>query len=1051
MRDSLIMLYSIGRGQKGFLPYISLDLGASRSVDSLSCSDSPVVNKCCSTLATILSEIAEIRHDATEKFFPSLLLYESCESEVSDQCRPIRDMTEFFPVLLDLSRFLSRVTLLFRNLLLQIRSFHGLESSVLPGASERKLFRAWSGLGELLAILLQADKIIESRHAIRSDWNSYCRAIGTAQHNPAQFDVTADSLRSLIAAIATVEGQVMAGNGLRNCYEQSYGEIDDDKHFAARMRAIIVEMYNHWEKAAEGDMPDKHRLMVIISLFVFFHLHFPTKDTKLPKLIWKSHKKIVAFHLVGDILWIPCEFLMREVPSIVDVVDKKSIQFIRHVRETFYVEHCDAMLEEAISKISAAEEWQLKMRAEDRGTESRDAASSLVVAEMMLKGARIAGVMGDLLRNVLNSQAISQTFADCRRMLFECSQMACQQWRCHSLDLIERARLSARDSGDTHRASAFHIAIQCLLGSESRLRICVCGTALEIGQYKEAMRRIDSSQLDALLSRLETFCRIDSIIERVTDCSFLIFHRDLLTIYWDTILDRIPVRQSMTRFTLAISDCIRFVEKSKRSKQMECFRDGMVESVKKGFLLPLCAAIENDLRVLSHQHLVVDERDKSPHEKLDFYKKIMSEPEIRLHGLVFNISDFVTCNLQKLFYDLTAVTLHDRHAYRKMAMLAKQRYGLDLIDGMLPNCSTGQSLDVVEVMRSLAQFVTNFNYCLNQQLFIEKTSPNRSLRVLTAEHMADSLRTHGLGVLNTSVNITYQFLRSKFTIFNQFLRDEHIHAHLQKDIRYFQENLESLKKLYPPRRAEQFNLAFSQIATQEEEPTYMDRFRILITQMGNALGFVRSMSSAASVVASQMKSYDTVEDEIVIPDTDGDTPLQTLKELLSDLRDQANKNRDFTKACSYAYLLFMMLVDVFRTAFIDNSKFSHLMDFYVAVPALTVNYVEHMLVCRDRLKKRAQLHKQTTFTDDGFTMGLAYILTVLNLWPQFSTLNWFRSIAKKCAADYEALTEELKSSKDPRNVHLKAARLQAFEREFKLLSYTFQSARVFFSIDDDVE
>ncbi|ETN74252.1 hypothetical protein NECAME_04117 [Necator americanus] len=207
-------------------------------------------------------------------------------------------------------------------------------------------------------------------------------AIGTAQHNPAQFDVTADSLRSLIAAIATVEGQVMAGNGLRNCYEQSYGEIDDDKHFAARMRAIIVEMYNHWEKAAEGDMPDKHRLMVIISLFVFFHLHFPSKDTKLPKLIWKSHKKanpmfplgicptkvcvlaacnIVAFHLVGDILWIPCEFLMREVPSIVDVVDKKSIQFIRHVRETFYVEHCDAMLEEAISKISAAEEWQLKL------------------------------------------------------------------------------------------------------------------------------------------------------------------------------------------------------------------------------------------------------------------------------------------------------------------------------------------------------------------------------------------------------------------------------------------------------------------------------------------------------------------------------------------------------------------------------------------------------------------------------------------------------------------------------------------------------------------
>lgn len=42
------------------------------------------------------------------------------------------------------------------------------------------------------------------------------------------------------------------------------------------------------------------------------------------------------------------------------------------------------------------------------------------------------------------------------------------------------------------------------------------------------------------------------------------------------------------------------------------------------------------------------------------------------------------------------------------------------------------------------------------QVFIEKMSPNRTLRVLTAEHMADSMRTHGLGVLNTSVNVTYQ-------------------------------------------------------------------------------------------------------------------------------------------------------------------------------------------------------------------------------------------------------------------------------------------------------
>ncbi|KAJ1346323.1 hypothetical protein KIN20_001080 [Parelaphostrongylus tenuis] len=69
-------------------------------------------------------------------------------------------------------------------------------------------------------------------------------------------------------------------------------------------------------------------------------------------------------------------------------------------------------------------------------------------------------------------KAISQTFADCRRMLLECSQMACQQWRCHCLALIERARLSAQASGDIQRAAAFHIAIQCLLGSGKPITSC---------------------------------------------------------------------------------------------------------------------------------------------------------------------------------------------------------------------------------------------------------------------------------------------------------------------------------------------------------------------------------------------------------------------------------------------------------------------------------------------------------------------------------------------------------------------------------------------------
>jgi len=45
-----------------------------------------------------------------------------------------------------------------------------------------------------------------------------------------------------------------------------------------------------------------------------------------------------------------------------------------------------------------------------------------------------------------------------------------------------------------------------------------------------------------------------------------------------------------------------------------------------------------------------------------------------------------------------------------------------------------------------------------------------------------------LGVLNTTVNFTYQFLSSKFRIFSQFLFDDYIRAHLSREHRWFKKH-----------------------------------------------------------------------------------------------------------------------------------------------------------------------------------------------------------------------------------------------------------------------
>lgn len=78
--------------------------------------------------------------------------------------------------------------------------------------------------------------------------------------------------------------------------------------------------------------------------------------------------------------------------------------------------------------------------------------------------------------------------------------------------------------------------------------------------------------------------------------------------------------------------------------------------------------------------------------------------------------------------------------------------------------------------------VTNLTFLILRvfQIFVETASNNKHLNTINIRHIANSIRTHGSGIMNTTVNFTYQFLRKKFFIFSQFLYDEHIKARLIK-------------------------------------------------------------------------------------------------------------------------------------------------------------------------------------------------------------------------------------------------------------------------------
>merc|ERR550519_2525951 len=123
---------------------------------------------------------------------------------------------------------------------------------------------------------------------------------------------------------------------------------------------------------------------------------------------------------------------------------------------------------------------------------------------------------------------------------------------------------------------------------------------------------------------------------------------------------------------------------------------------------------------------------------------------------------------------------------------------------------------------------------MNNQVIVERTSNNKHLNTINIRHIANSIRTHGTGIMNTTVNFTFQFLKKKFFVFSQFLFDEHIKSRLIKDIRNFRENRETLNQQYPYESADKFNRGIRKLGVTQDGSTYLDQFRLLISHIGNA-------------------------------------------------------------------------------------------------------------------------------------------------------------------------------------------------------------------------
>jgi WASH complex subunit 7 len=415
-------------------------------------------------------------------------------------------------------------------------------------------------------------------------------------------------------------------------------------------------------------------------------------------------------------------------------------------------------------------------------------------------------------------------------------------------------------------------------------------------------------------------------------------------------------------------------------------------------------------------------------------KAFLDATPLNVLGEIVNIRLHVAHYLNRTFYNLTTVALHDWRTYSDMKCLAFEKFNLVLIDSFLPMGSLDQGLDVLQIMRNIHVFVSRFTYNMNMQQFVEFRPDKSSKHVNTIkiQSIAASIRQHGLGVLNTTVNFTYQFLSQKFHIFSQFLFDDYIRAHLSREHRWYKKHKADpdVNNMYPYDRALKFVRDVRKLGVNEAGKSFLDQFRILITEIGNALGYVRMVRSASMYYCSEAVKFLPEIDDVISFElhagagtpppaapaegaTAEDTPApqKVVKGAgLSDDTVRAGKNLDsviktlvanFSEGSDY----FKVLVNVFQSVLL-TSEHEHLRTFMMIVPALCISWIEASLLAKDSMYKATRgVLKEMYFTDDGFAMGLSYCLAILKQTNKCAALHWFDTLHAKHKIDLAQLEQ----------------------------------------------
>uniref|UniRef100_A0A0E0A4P5 WASH complex subunit 4 N-terminal domain-containing protein n=1 Tax=Oryza glumipatula TaxID=40148 RepID=A0A0E0A4P5_9ORYZ len=462
-----------------------------------------------------------------------------------------------------------------------------------------------------------------------------------------------------------------------------------------------------------------------------------------------------------------------------------------------------------------------------------------------------------------------------------------------------------------------------------------------------------------LISKFSILSNFWSLIDERTNCSFLYWRKEMLVTWLSMVYGDACKLSWLQNIIDAFFDGMSLLTLGNvGTVTLQHYEEEIENALRKEVVAPLCRDIETDLRLHVHStHLkgsVFVNPTKTGVRNLSWYLRMKP---LRLPSKFVDIKLLVENHLNSAFYTYSVMSNYDNRMYAEMHQLGELKYGVELEDFHLTVDTADQDFDLKQSMENLDSFSEAYSYNIVKQMFIENDlggQGRKNLRVLCVDHIASSAATCNLQRISAYIDSIFVFLNRMFV---------DLHALLQSNI-----EIDLLRD-------------FKQSEVQAAA-----------TRIGSVLGLMMVLTAGRTRYLNNMSRY--------VRKPKFDLRYTTSCKLLGwdddiveigKVLDMGTRNND---PSDDRIQPFSILATNFSKK-LQSNKLHEMKDFFQIVPSVIAHMMECRLLLKDKLLRRGHEDKRYTHTYDGFLLGVAFVLKVLEQDNSFDELNWFASTKAK--------------------------------------------------------